>query len=205
MFQKTQPRFFTPFLFIVIIIFASCNGNNSAPATTDTLTSTSSSKTQAVSNIQSFYPIFLDTLWVEAATFANVHQKLAFRFYFDTSGSILMNGWNTNGNGPYSPSATLMLHKGKRSLTAQYHAGDYLGNLLLSSNDINAIQKIAKDNHALYILFAPIDPATAQYPGQVTYNILVTSDDPNPLVKIPKPTFVPTGINTNPSPPGTAN
>lgn len=205
MFQKNHARCFISLLFIVIIIFASCNGNNSAPATADTLITTSSAKTQSVTNIQSFYPIYLDTLWVEASTFARVHQKLAFRFYFDTTGSILMNGWNTFGNGPYPSTATLLLFKGKRSLTAQYHAGNYLGNLLLSSDDVNAIQKKAKDSNALYILFAPIDPAIAQYPGQVTYNILVTDNDPHPLVKIPNPTFIPTGIITNPSPPGTAN
>jgi hypothetical protein len=98
-----------------------------------------------------------------------------------------------------------LLFKGKRSLTAQYHAGNYLGNLLLSSNDVNAIQQKARESNALYIIFAPIDPATAHYPGQVTYDILVTSNDPHPLVNIPNPTFIPTGITTNPSPPGTAN
>ncbi len=205
MFQKNHARCFTSLFFIVLVIFASCNGNNPAPATADTLTTMSSSKTQSVTNLQSFFPIDLDTLWVDATTFAAVHQKLAFRFYFDTTGSILMNGWNTNGSGPYSSTATLLLFKGKRSLTAQYHAGNYLGNLLLSPNDVNAIQKIAKDSNALYILFAPIDPAIAKYPDQVTYNILVTSDDPHPLVKIPHPTFISTGITTNPSPPGTAN
>ena len=205
MFQQTSARFFKPFFVIVVIIFASCNGNNSAPSTSDTLSTTSTSKSEIATKAQTFLPINLDTLWVEASTFAAVHQKLAFRFYFDTSGSILMNGWNTNGNGPYSPTATLMLHKGKVSLTAQYQAGNYLGNLLLSSTDVNAIQKKARDSSAQYILFAPINPSAAQFPGQVTYNIILTNDDPHPLVKIPQPAFIPTGISTNPSPPGTAN
>jgi hypothetical protein len=205
MIKQNPLRFFSPLFVAIIIIFASCNGNNSTPVTTDTLSASSTTDKVAAPGEQAFTPVNLDTLWVEAATFKPLQQKLSFRFYFDASGSILMNGWNTNGNGPYSPNPDLTLQKGRESLTAKYKAADYLGNLLLQSNEVNAIQRKASDNHSLYILFAPIDPAGAQYPGQVTYSIYVTSDDPHPLVKISHANLTATGVTTNPSPPGPAN
>jgi hypothetical protein len=205
MIKQNPFRFFTSLFVIIVIIFTSCNGNNSTPVRTDTLSASSTTDKVAARGEKAFTPVNLDTLWVEAATFATLHQKLAFRFYFDTSGSILMNGWNTNGNGPYSPNPNLTLQKGRESSTAQYQAGDYLGNLLLQSDEVQAIQKKASESNSLYILFAPVDPAAAHYPGQVTYSIYVTSDDPHPLVKIPHVNLTATGVTTNPSPPGPAN
>jgi hypothetical protein len=205
MIRQNPLQFFSPVFVAMIIIFASCNSNNSTPVTTDTVSASSTTGKVAAPGAQAFIPVNLDTLWVDAATFKPLQQKLSFRFYFDSSGSILMNGWNTNGNGPYSANPDLTLQKGRESSTAKYSAGNYLGNLLLQANEVNAIQKKASDNHSLYILFAPVDPAAAHYPGQVTYTIYVTSDDPHPLVKIPHVNLTATGVTTNPSPPGPAN
>ncbi|MGH2648098.1 MAG: hypothetical protein ACRDE8_11045, partial [Ginsengibacter sp.] len=210
MFTQRSLRF--PVLLCIITLLASCNGNNSTgtAAATDS-TSVSSADTMSSANTANAIPqpanlidSYLDTLWVSVADFSVLqNRRLAFRFYIDSTESVLMNGWTVKINGDYPPNPDLSLSKGRTS-TVQYKAGDYLGNLLLSGADIVRLKLLISQNVAKYVLFAPIDPATASFKGQVTYNILLTIDDPQPFAK-PVNAVIATGIKTNPSPPGTAN
>lgn len=207
----TQRSFRFPIFLCIIILLASCNNNNStAPVTTDSSRVPSADSMSSVNKINAspqptnLIGNYLDTLWVDAAIFSNLpHRLLAFRFYVDNTESLLMNGWVVKLLGGYPPNPDVTLSTGRAS-TIQYLAGDYLGNLLLSGAEIQTIRQYIVSNNAKYVLFAPIDPATASFKGQITYSILVTSDDPHPLVKIVNPNVVNTNVKTNPSPPGTA-
>ena len=200
-----------PVLLCIITLLASCNGNNSTtPVATDSTTVSSSdtmssaNKTNASAQPANLIDSYLDTLWVTVADFSALqNRRLAFRFYIDNTESVLMNGWTIKVNGDYPPNPDLSLSKGRKS-TIQYKANDYLGNLLLSGADIARLKLLIVQHAAKYVLFGPIDPATAPFPGQVTYNILLSVDDPHPFAK-PVNAVIPTGIVTNPSPPGTAN
>lgn len=208
----TQRSLQLPVLLCIITLLASCNGNNSnePAATTDSATvsatDTMPSANTANANLQTANLIdsYLDTLWVSVAGFSALqNRRLAFRFYIDNTEAVLMNGWTVKINGDYPPNPDVSLSKGRKS-TVQYKAGDYLGNLLLSGADIARLKLLIVQNAAKYVLFAPIDPATASFPGQVTYNIMLSVDDPQPFAQ-PVNAVIPTNIKTNPSPPGTAN
>jgi len=200
-----------PVLLCIITLLASCNGNNSTtPAATDSTsvssadTMSSANKTNASEQPANLIDSYLDTLWVSVGDFAALqNRRLAFRFYIDNTESVLMNGWTIKVNGDYPPNPDLSLSKGRKS-TIQYKANDYLGNLLVSGADIARLKLLIVQHAAKYVLFGPIDPATASFPGQVTYNILLSVDDPHPFAK-PVNAVIATGIVTNPSPPGTAN
>jgi hypothetical protein len=209
MFMQRSLRF--PVLLCIITLLASCNGNNSTtPAATDSTgissvdTTAPVEKANASESSQNLISSDLDTLWVEASKFSALqNRRLAFRFYVDNTESLLMNGWTVKLNGDYPPDPDLSLSTGRES-SVQYKAGDYLGNLLLSVVDILKVKRLIQQNSALYVLFAPIDPATASFKGQVTYEIMLTTDDPHPFAK-PVRNVIATGVKTNPSPPGTAN
>ncbi len=209
MFTQHSLRF--PVLLCIITLLASCNGNNSAtPVATDSTsvspadTTSSANKTNASPQTENLINSYLDTLWVNAADFSALQNRtLAFRFYVDNTEAVLMNGWTIKVNGNYPPNPDLSLSKG-RTGTIQYKANDYMGNLLVSGPDIVKIRQLIQQHVAKYVLFAPIDPTTASFPGQVTYNILLTIDDPHPFAK-PVTAVISTGVVTNPSPPGTAN
>ncbi len=200
-----------PVLLCIITLLASCNGNNStAPATTDSTSvsyadsASSANKRNASPQTTNLINKYLDTLWVDSAKFLSLKKKkLVFRFYLDSTESILMNGWTTDSV-VYPLNPDLTLFKGRLDTTFKYKAGDYLGNLFLLHKDIDSIKHLIKKSKAKYVLFAPIDPATAFFKGQVTYNIVLTKDDPHPFAK-PVRAVIPTGVKTNPSPPGTAN
>lgn len=202
--MSRQRSFQFPVLLCIIALLASCNGGKSTTTTTDSTGISSADKTNAVPQQQNLIGNYLDTLWVDSGKILALHQGLAFRFYIDDKEGVLMNGWIAKGNGSYDPDPDIMLSKGRPS-TIQYKAGDYLGNLLLSPPNLADLRNLIQHNHSKYVLFAPIDPAIAAFKGQVTYNIMLSSDDPQPLVKPVNPNIVPTGIITNPSPPGTAN
>jgi len=208
----TQPSFRFPILLCIIILLASCNSNNStAPVKTDS-TGISATDSVAVANKINASPLpkkligsYLDTLWVDADSFSKLNGvKLAFRFYIDTSESILMNAWPANSSDNYPPGPVLILSKGEAS-KFQYQAGDYLGNLLLSMKEVDKINSLIKSDSAQYVLFVPIDPAKASFQGQVTDSIYVTRDDPRAFVVGGAVKAQSTGIATNPSPPGTAH
>jgi hypothetical protein len=209
MFMQRSLRF--PVLLCIITLLSSCNGNNSTtPVATDSTgvssadTMSSANKTNASAQPTNLIDSYLDTLWVSVADFSALkNRRLAFRFYIDNTESVLMNGWTVKVNGDYPLNPDLSLSKGRKS-TVQYKANDYLGNLLLSGADIARLKLLIVQHAAKYVLFGPIDPATAAFPGQVTYNILLSLDDPQPFAK-PVNAVISTGIVTNPSPPGTAN
>lgn len=194
-------------LFILLCLafgFSSCKNNGSTQqATTDNI---STSGSQNVDSIRrDFVDSYLDTLWVDSSSFKSLPKSdIAFRFLIDKDEKLLMNGWSVKSTGGYQSNPDLNLSNG-RSSKLQYKAGNYLGNLLLSKKNITDIQSLITSTKSRYVLFEPIDPSIATFRGQVTYNILLTNDDPHPLVKIISPAFVHTGIITNPSPPGTAN
>lgn len=192
-------------LIALLILFSSFNGENlaSAPAV---------SRSTASSNALIFLPAqipplngYLDTLWIDAATFNSLQKKkLTFRFYFQSLTSITMHGWygkRTKFVHP-TPDPDVKLLIGRPSDKAQYGPGNYLGNLVIYKNEINEIKKIIKASSSSYVLFAPVDPSISN--GQITYNILLTKDDPN-KGKAVSLAIVPTGITANPSPPRNSN
>lgn len=148
---------------------------------------------------------YLDTLWIDAATFNSLQKKkLTFRFYIYSLTSITMHGWygkKTKFVHP-TPDPDVKLLIGRTSDKVQYVPGNYFGNLVLYKNEIIKIKKIIKDSSSLYVLFAPANPA--DHDGQITYNILHTKDDPG-KEKLVSSITSSTGITTNPSPPRNSN
>lgn len=185
------------FLIVVIFLLASCNGNNAAPAKTDSLPATANTALKETGKDAKLLSGNLDTLWMAAPAFASLNPKLTFRFY-DTLNSLTLHGWLGNNNGYNNRPPDARLAIGRQS-TVQFGSGNYFGNLILSSPDLNTIQGLISQNHSLYVLFAPQISTTSN--GQVVYNILLTNDDPGILVKPSVAPLVTTGIITNPSPP----
>ncbi len=177
-------------LFLLLVI--SCNNPETDAAKTDTPDS-------AAVVAPAGAPGKLDTLWMEAGAFAALNQRLTFRFYVAAS-SFTLHGWlGTNFN---NKPADVKLSTGRQS-PILYGVGSYFGNLQLSPNDLNAIQRVLTSTNSKYVVFGPSNPTTGSDAGQIVYNVFVAKDDPGNL----SPGFVhkflvdPTGISTNPSPP----
>ena len=180
----------------LVLLLTSCNRNDSSPAKADELDIVKKMAMKGENKEELKLSGSLDTLWIEASAFASLNPKLTFRFYV-TSDAFTLHGWIGNSNSYNNRPPDVRLSVGRES-TVQFGSGSYFGNLVLNAQSLNKIQKLIRDTHAVYLLFAPQDPAANG--GQVVYNIFLTNEDPK------APTFfsinlVPTGEFTNPSPP----
>ena len=196
------------FFIVLILLFASCNSNNSAPAKTDTVDTAAKAVISMDNKQANLLPGDLDTLWIDSAKFSSLSRWLILRFYIDSS-FISLRGWSANNdNGPYHPNPApppppnVILLQGRTS-TIKYSSGNYFGNILLRPADLLKIKGHLTPGHSKYVLFAPANPALNN--SEITYDILVTDDDPRPNAPAPtvpvKPSIVATGVTANPSPP----
>ncbi len=185
------------FFFTLLFLLASCKRND--PPLVDSIDGMGTAKKMAMKvddNDAKTLSGNLDTLWINASTFAALNPKITFRFY-DTLNSFTLHGWLGNSNSNKNKYPDVRLSIGRKSII-QFGSGCYFGNLVMDAQNLKKVQKLVKANSALYVLFAPQDPAANG--GQVVYNIFLTNDDPK------SPTFfsislISTGEFTNPSPP----
>lgn len=189
------------FILVVIIAFAACHSNSSSNSSTDSLQNQVAGET-ILHTQNGLLTGYLDTLWIDSASFRQLNKRVTFRFYIDSINHLTLHGWSSD-TVVYDPSPDVILLNGRASSTVQYGKGNYFGNLVLKNKDVDSIRRAIKKTKSPYVLFAPQDPATTN--GQINYSIFLTNDDPHPLVKIPKPQVVSTGLFTNPSPPRNSN
>lgn len=184
---------------LLLILLVSCNNTGSDAAKTDMPDSTGTMAPDAMPPQLNLLAGNLDTLWIEAADFAALNQRLTFRF-FATSNSFTLHGWLGNNFNNKPPDVKLLT--GRQS-TVQYAAGSYFGNLQLSPSDMNKIQQILTNTNSKYVVFGPANPTIGPDAGEIIYNVFVTKDDPGNLTPGFMHKFLvdPTGIETNPSPP----
>jgi len=188
-----------------------CGSNESG--STPAAKSDSAEKTQAASTPQSapspapaLGPLesnYLDTLFVDATPFKNLGnpntKKITFRFFITNKDSLTLHGWfNESNSSSYGTPPDMKLINGHKS-DIEFGMGNYLGNLVLYKDDLKTIRKMARDMESKFVVFVPVAPGTNG--GQIMYAIHV-SDKTGTFSKT---TVVPTGTETNPSPPRNAN
>jgi hypothetical protein len=181
-------------LFIALaLLFVACNSNNSSPK--NSASPTAFPATQLTGN--------LDTLFLTVQDFENLKNRVVFRFYINDSARLTLHGWygGKTKKWTFNPKHDLTLSMGRQS-TVTYGPGDYFGDLILHDSTLHTIDSLITVNNAKFVLFAPLDPAQASFPGQVTYGIFLTGDDPKPMLNIISSSVKATGFITNPCPPG---
>lgn len=193
----------SPFLFFIVLVLLlpSCNNNDTAaPKTETTITTPVTMQANLLSG-------HLDTLWMTAANFNALGQgsRITFRFY-DSLDAFTLRGWTGNSNGWNDRLPDVRPVKGRQS-PVMYGSGSYFGNLQISPAQYNTIRQKLSTTGATYVLFGPVNPATAPNDGQISYSVYVTSDDPADVSPSFKYKFVvdATGVTTNPSPPKNSN
>ncbi len=191
---------------IVLFFLQSCNNNASKEAeqnksTADTITmskaDTSVMATTKVTADKAMISMngFLNRLYIDAATFTTSQKRIVFRFYSITPDSLTLRGWINDGNKfPNNPDIKLLI--GKPSLIS-FGTGTYFGNMVLTSPDHKAINIQARAFK--YVVFIPLNPSGSALPGQITYDIELTNDDPATVPLAEK--VIPTNRMLNPSPP----
>lgn len=200
-----QLRFLLIIGFCIVFVFASCDRNSSTQSASSDQISTSPGSETADSTRHYIIGSNLLTLWIDSSGFSKLDKRdMALRFFIDSNENLLMNGWTVKSKGGYTPNPNLSLSKGRASKLI-YQTGNYLGNLLLSKDNIKNIQDSINFHHSKYVLFQPISRDTGALKGQVIYEIVLTNDDPHPEAKVVLRSSVSTNVITNPSPPGTAN
>ena len=181
-------------LFIALaLLFIACNSNNSSPA--NPASPTASPATQFTGN--------LDTLFLTVQDYKKIKSRVVFRFYINDSAQLTLRGWYGGKikKWIFTPKHDVTLSMGRQS-TVTYGPRDYFGDLILHESSLNTIDSLITVNKSKFVLFAPLDPAQASFPGQVTYGIFLTSDDPQPMVNFTSSSVKATGVITNPCPPG---
>ena len=141
----------------------------------------------------------LDILWMTAASFKLLDEKVTFRFYIEAADKLTLRGWSSD-NDDYNALPDVILFNGQPSTTAKFGPTNYFGNLQLKGKSIRKIiRQLNPPNPPMtYVLFVPDIPGTNA--GQINYTIMLTNDDPSKPLLVGKQA-VPTGVNTNPSPP----
>ncbi len=140
----------------------------------------------------------LDTLYIESSTFTSLPKgPLVFSFAFRGKDALTLYGWiDKKGQGKKQPdfnnSPDIKLLKAKAS-TLSYGPNVIFGNLVITKQEVEKIEKALADLKAKYVLFAP-----KKVGDSIAYDIYVTKDDPMALVKIAPD---PTGVEANPTPP----
>lgn len=188
--QKAATIFFL-FLFIMI----GCNSGSDKNTTTNSASKDSNMGTPEAVAVPAL-PIlsgYLDTLYVDSLNFSTLNKDMAvFAFYAGQNDTLTLHGWYAKGLfNKFDSLPNIQLAQGRAS-TVTYGNGTYFRNVVLS--DINEIKRLLKTKKAKYVLFAP------QKSGNIiNYKIYLSNDDPKALVK--SFAVIPTGIETNPTPP----
>ena len=138
---------------------------------------------------------FLNILWIDAATFISSPKRIVLRFYTELPDIFTLHGW-TNDNNSFNINPDIKFLMGQPS-TIPFGDKTYFGNLVLTKPDRKAIKTQITNGSFKYVLFKPHDPAGT--PGQITYDIELTNDDPTitPFALV----TTPTNKALNPSPP----
>ncbi len=144
----------------------------------------------------------LNTLWIDSATFKGSDKRIIFRFYAELPDSLTLHGWTNDGdNNPDQPDIKLKISAQVSNIP--FGNKTYFGNLVLRKPHRKQINIQITDGNFLYVLFVPHDPADGDFPsvppGQITYDIYLTNDDPS--VGIVQLTLAKTFLGLNPSPP----
>jgi len=145
---------------------------------------------------------YMDTLWIDSASFAKLNSTLRTVFLFKVGGldTLTLAGWSAPGqtSAPFLNDPDIVLLKGRAATTVPLGQGTYLGNQVLHKEQLKHVQDLLNTNHGKYVLFAP-----GIYLGHVMYSILIGFDDPKAGITPYKYTTPPVNSNTqtNPSPP----
>jgi hypothetical protein len=188
---------------IIIFSLAACKGTSSTPLPSDSSAVVVKDSAAAVDLPNYNLSGYLDTLWIDVNSFLAIKQRVTFRFYIVNSKTLTLRGWSKEDSVYNNAGPSIILNNGRTSSKARFGADNYFGNLQLARADVKAIKDLIKSSSPAptYVLFAP--DLTSNNAGQINYIIYLTTDDPHPLitVKTPFTAPVPTGVNTNPSPP----
>ena len=187
-------------LFIAIaLVFVACNGKNSSQANSGPANSGSSAASPA-----NQFTGTLDNLYTDSSTFLNLDNRVVFRFYIKDPSHLTLHGWFGGKNQKWifdNPKHQLTLSIGSPSAFT-YGPGDYFGDLILHHSTLAGIKSLIKQNQTKFVIFVPIDPAKATFPGQITYDIYLGNDPLATMVNISTSKLIATGVQTNPCPPG---
>lgn len=141
---------------------------------------------------------FLNILWMDANTFISSPKRIVFRFYAE-SNLLTLHGW-TNDNDTFPDLPDIKLNIGDPS-GIRYGDKTYFGNLVLRKSERKAIKN--QIGAFKYVVFLPHEPNTSPTPsvppGQITYDIVLSDDEPTLISDDFAST--PTHVNLNPSPP----
>ncbi len=203
-FQKKNKIILLLILFITIAFVSSCT-----PGSTKTESINENDKsvdTLAKKSSANFFAGSLHTLYMDSSEFNKDTTRVVFRFYANTPDTLALRGW-TNDSDVFQDLPDLSLTMGAAS-TFQFGAKTYFGNLVLRKANRKAITRMTRRNPGFkWVLFLPHDPSRPNYPrfppGQITYDIELTNDDPQSFFKDSSLTFAstPTFFSLNPSPP----
>ncbi len=137
---------------------------------------------------------------MDSSSFNKLSLKVTFRFYIDSTDNLSLRGWSKDTDQYNNAPPDVFLINSIPSDSAQFGSTSYFGNLQLAKGDIKAIKKLIVKNNTEFVVFVPLRAATSG--GQISYNILVTTNDPrSPNFKSNLLTSTQTNVYTNPSPP----
>lgn len=143
---------------------------------------------------------YLSNLYIDSLTFVGIKKRIVFRFYSINPESLTLHGWE-NDNDLFEDTVDIKLSIGTKS-TVPFGTGTYFGNLVLRRDDVKSIKRKLKKTNSRYVVFVPHDPKDPdQEIGQITYDIVVSKEDPSKQAFVP----IPTGLSLNPSPPRNSN
>ena len=161
------------------------------------------------SNVEKKYPLTLqiiegklNTLWIDSATFKIAENRIIFRFYAESPDSLTLRGWTNDGDtNPDQPDIKLKISPQVSSIP--FGNKTYFGNLVLRKPHRKQIITQIVAGGFDYVLFVPHDPTDGDFPsvppGQITYDIYLTNDDPS--AQVAQLTLAKTFLGLNPSPP----
>lgn len=130
---------------------------------------TSKVVTKATTNVARLPGLYIDT-----ATFhhwALKNNLIMFRFKFNNK-HISLTGWAMTDSINYDTSETLDLIPSDKLFKIEV-SPLYLGNLRFREADIAYVDSIARNSHAKYILFRPVN--SIYYPGNIAYNVYISN------------------------------
>jgi hypothetical protein len=124
----------------------------------------------------------LPVLWIEATEFQKLRGQPAFRFYVDSNNDLTLSAWNA----PYNDQPPVFTLKTSTLTNVKAGRGNYLGNLVLKSQDRADIENDIRTGNWTKVKFVPRLDTRPGATGQVTYFIEPTNESLPPRVVNPK-------------------
>ncbi len=192
-------------LFIASIFFSSCTGDSKKTESVSEKDNPADTSTKVL--LPNLLTGNLHILYMDSSEFNKDTVRVVFRFYANTPDTLTLRGW-TNDSDVFQDPPDLSMTMGAVT-TFQFGAKTYFGNVILRRGERMRITRMTRrQNHGFkWILFLPHDGSRPNYPsfppGQITYDIELTNDDPQSFSKDSSLTFAstPTFFSLNPSPP----